>query len=164
MVYGSRGVCQVENIGPIQTKGAKEDQLYYTLSICNVSGSTIFTPAENPKVKMRLTITKAEAEELIEKMIEIEPLGIEDEKQREAIYKEAFFSVDCIQLVKIIKTIYLRKEQRIQEGKKTTSIDDKYFHMAEDALYGELAISLGLEREAARKYVVDSIKKYETQS
>ena len=36
---------------------------------------------------------------------------------------------------------------RISEGKKITNSDRKYFKMAEDSLYGELAIVLDMEKE-----------------
>ena len=39
--------------------------------------------------------------------------------------------------------------------KKITAIDEKYFHIAEDRLYAELALSLGTEREKIKKYVVE---------
>ena len=46
---------------------------------------------------------------------------------------------------------------RIAEGKKVTSSDSKYFHIAEDSLYGELAISLGMEKEEVKDYIHERI-------
>ena len=35
---------------------------------------------------------------------------------------------------------------RLAEGKKVTASDERYFNMAEDKLFGELAIALGVEK------------------
>lgn len=43
---------------------------------------------------------------------------MKDEKKREEAYRNAIHSCDARELVKIIKTIYLRRQSRIEEGKK----------------------------------------------
>ena len=49
-------------------------------------------------------------------------------------------------------------EDRIAEGKKVTSSDSKYFHLAEESLYGELAISLDMEKEEVKDYVKEKVE------
>ena len=56
-------------------------------------------------------------------------------------------------IVKIIKTLYVRQEQKLAEGKKNTAGDEKYFHIAEERLYGELAISLDMDKKDVKEYV-----------
>ena len=153
VVYGSNGVCRVQKVGTLDSPGVPKDRLYYTLIPCYIKGSTIFTPVDNQKVIIRLVLTREEALQLIDEISCIDMLW----------YKEAFRSCDCRELVKIIKTIYLRKQSRIAEGKKVTTQDDKYFHMAEDALYGELAVALGFTREETKKFVIDRVKQLEVQ-
>ena len=60
---------------------------------------------------------------------------------------------DCEELVKIIKTLYLRKQQRLESGKKVTVVDEKYFRQAEDKLYEELAYALGMEKKQVGTYI-----------
>ena len=163
VVYGSNGVCRVQKVGTLDSPGVPKDRLYYTLIPCYIKGSTIFTPVDNQKVIIRLVLTREEALQLIDEISCIDMLWIGDEKKRELQYKEAFRSCDCRELVKIIKTIYLRKQSRIAEGKKVTTQDDKYFHMAEDALYGELAVALGFTREETKKFVINRVKQLEVQ-
>lgn len=59
----------------------------------------------------------------------------------------------------IQKNIYLHKQTRLEQGKKVTAVDDKYFKMAEDRLYGELAIALGMNKDNVKEYIFDSIEK-----
>ncbi|MGN0343069.1 MAG: CarD family transcriptional regulator [Roseburia sp.] len=158
IVYGNNGVCQVTEIGYLDKSMVREKKLYYTLVPCYSSGNKIFTPVDNEKVIMRPVLTKQEADELIRRIPEIDSLWIADEKRRETIYKEAFRTCDCTELVRIIKTIWLHKKDRQAEGKKTTTVDDRYFQMAESNLYGELAFSLDMEKDQVRKYIIDTVE------
>lgn len=155
--YGNNGVCKVISIGKLDMAGANEDRVYYTLQPCYTKGSTIFTPVDNPKVLMRPVLTKSEALQMIDEIKDIDAVCIQDEKGREAEYKEAVQKCDCRELIKIIKTIYLRKQKRLAEDKKVTAVDEKYFKMAEENLYGELAVSLGMTKEDVKDYITDRV-------
>lgn len=161
IIYGNDGVCTVEKIGPLDSKLTTKGRIYYTLQPVYRKESRIFTPADNEKVCMRSVISKKEAMELIDDIVNIEFLWITDEKGREYEYKEAIRKCDCRELVRIIKTIYSRKQSRIAEGKKVTAVDDKYFHLAENSLYGELAIPLKMTREEVKKYVEERVAQLE---
>lgn len=158
IIYGNNGVCTVEKIGPLDSKMTSKGRIYYTLQPFYRKESRIFTPADNEKVLMRSVIGKKEAMELIDDINHIESLWIPDEKSREYEYKEAIRKCDCRELVKIIKTIYSRKQSRIAEGKKVTAVDEKYFHMAENSLYGELAIPLGMTKEEVKNYIIERVE------
>lgn len=157
IVYGNSGVCQVTEIGYLDSSMVREKKQYYTLIPCYSSGNKIFTPVDNEKVIMRPVLTMQEAQELIRQIPEIDSLWIADEKRRESIYKEAFRTCDCKELVRIIKTIWLHKKNRQAAGKKTTAVDDRYFQMAENNLYGELAYSLGMEKDQVRDHIIQEI-------
>ena len=123
VVYGTKGVCQVEEITELDMKGTAEGRLYYVLRPCFQKGSTVFTPVEK------------------------------NDKEREKRYKEAIRSGDPRQWIRIIKTSYLRGQERIAQGKKATTIDERYFHAAEEQLYEELSIALGVPKENMREYI-----------
>ena len=157
IVYGSSGVCVVEQVGNPDIPGMNSDRLYYTLRPLYDKKSTIFTPVDNKKVVMRPVMTKDEALALIDEMDKIGYLVVNDEKQREAEYKNCFLKCDCRELVKMIHTIHLRREERLAQGKKVTAKDDKYFHMAENNLFGELAVSLGIDREKVQQFILERV-------
>ncbi len=158
IVYGNVGVCKVVEIGTLDSPLLPEDKLYYTLVPCYTNGSRIFTPIDNEKVIMRSIISKDEALELLEDIDNIDSLDITEEKGRESKYKEVFSTCDCRDLVKLIKTIYERKEQRQAEGKKLTVADEKYIRLAEESLFGELAIPLDVEVEKVKDYVLERVE------
>lgn len=130
IIYGNTGVCKVEEITKMAAPRTKIDRLYYVLEPVYDKGCRLFTPVDNRKVKMRPVLTKQEADELIEKLKEIDVLWVKDEKNREQMYKEAIHTCDCEEWVRIIKTLYLRKKSRLAEGKKVTSSDAKYLHLS----------------------------------
>ncbi len=158
IIHGTNGVCEVVDVGPLDSPVAPADKIYYTLTPVFKSGSKIYTPADNIKVIMRPIITKEEADNIIKDINDIEVLWISDERKREFQYKEAFQSCDCIELVKIIKTIYLRKQSRLAQGKKVTVSDDKYFHMAEDSLYGELSFAMNMDKDKVKDYIMNQVE------
>ena len=59
----------------------------------------------------------------------------------------------------MIKCIYDRKQLRLSEGKKITATDEKYMHMAEDALYLELGTALNMEKGQVVEYIIKEIEK-----
>mgnify|MGYP001034592739 FL=1 len=158
IVYGNTGVCKVAEKTKMVAPGAKTDKLYYTLEPVYDKGCRLFTPVDNQKVKMRPVLTKKEADELIGKIKEIDILWVNDEKNREQIYKEAIGTCDCEEWVRMIKTLYIRKQSRLAAGKKVTSSDEKYLHLAEESLYGELSVVMGIPKDEMEEYIAGRVK------
>lgn len=153
IIYGTTGVCEIMDITTLDIDGLSKERLYYVLRPHYQKDGKIFTPVENRKILMRPVLSEEEAEELIDEIPEIEEFWTNDDKLREAKYKEAVKSCDCREWIRIIKTLYLRKEERLAEGKKVTIVDERYLKIAEDYLYGELAISLNMPKEDMVEYI-----------
>ncbi len=161
IIYGGNGVCRVEKIGPIDTGMGTKGRMYYTLNPLKNKDSRIFTPVDNEKVIMRPTMTREDALALIDQIQNVETLWIGDERRRETEYKEAVRKCDCREYVKIIKTIYLRKQERLADGKKVTAVDERYYAIAEENLYGELAVALDMDKAQTKTFVEERVKELE---
>ena len=159
IVYGTTGVCKVEEIGTLQMSGVSKDKLYYTMTPIGSQGSRVYVPVDSDKAVIRPVLSKDEAVALVEQIPSIELLWVADEKRREEIYKATFRTCECRERNKIIKTLYLRKMSRIAEGKKVTVVDGKYLHMAEERLYEELGLALGMDKEAVIEYITQHVEK-----
>lgn len=157
IIYGSSGVCLVEEVGPMDMAGTVRGKLYYTLRPMYSGSSTIFTPTDNDKIVMRYILTRDEAERCMEGAELAEPLEIRDERKREEIYREVLRGCDCDDCVRLLKTLYGRQNVRLENGKKVAALDERYMKMAEESLFGELAVSLGEEREEVREKVYTKI-------
>ena len=162
VVHGSNGICKVNDITELDIPGSDKNRQYYILIPVGEKGGKIYSPVESSsKVQTRKVITRKEAMELIKEIPEIEAAWIENDKVREMVYKEALKSCDLRELVKIIKNMYLRREERVSRGKKTTILDDRYFKLAEDTLYGELSFVMGENREQIQEKIQERAKQCE---
>ena len=85
-------------------KRQDKNQLYYTLIPMKSEDSRIFYPVDGNKIVMRPVLTRQEAENIVSEIKDIEPMWIENDRQREEKYKEAISSCDCEKLICIIKT------------------------------------------------------------
>ena len=153
VVYGHHGVCEITNIGTLNMPMADKEKLYYTLRPVYHKESLVYAPVENQRIVMRSVISKEAAEELIRQIPKIETVWIVNEKAREVQVKEALQTCSCEELIKIIKTLYQRKQQRLESGKKVTVVDEKYFRQAEDKLYEEFAYVLKMEKNKVGSYI-----------
>lgn len=158
IIYGSKGICAVQDITTLNMDGAVKDRLYYVLSPNNQKESKIFVPVDSNKTIMRRLISKMEADELIEKIPEIQEIWVENDKLREEKYKECMRTCECREWVRIIKTLYVRMQKRIAQGKKVTATDERYFRMAEENLYSELSIALGIPKGEMEQYIAARIE------
>lgn len=157
VICGNKGVCTVESITTLNITGVDKEREYYILKPLYMAGSTVYVPVDSPKESMRKVLEREEAEKLIKEIPNIPLLVITNDKLSEQMYRECIRTNDCEDLVRIIKTIYMRKQKRIQAGRKVTAVDAKYFHMAEENLYGELAVALNISRKEVEDYIVEVI-------
>lgn len=157
IVYGSKGVCQVEDIAHVDLPGASKDKLYYVLCQYEGGSGKIYVPIDNDKIVMRKVITKEAAEDLIRRMPEIEQIWVDNDKQRETMYKETMRTCDYNKWVSMIKTLYFRKRERTAQGKKVTALDEKYLKAAENELYSELGLILGIPKAEVVAYIKEKI-------
>lgn len=156
--YGKHGVCIVEDITHMDLPGVDKTKLYYVLEKVYTKGNKIYTAVDNQKVRMRRILSKKEAVDLIEEIPKIEQLKVSEDKSRNEKYKEALTSCDCRELVRVLKSLYNRKQKCIADGKKVTVTDERFFKEAEQQLYGELALALGIAREQVEDYIAARVE------
>lgn len=133
----------------------KEDG-YYRLVPINDTSIKYKVPVDSNFLKK--VITKEEIDRLLLEIPEINTIDL-GEKQIEQEYKELMKSGTHEDLVKIIKTSYLRNQIRILNNKRISEIDDEYFKRAEKYLYEEIGIVLNLSFENTKEYIINKLKK-----
>ncbi len=158
VICGNNGVCQVDGITTLDNiSGVDNSKKYYLLKPVFSNGSTVFKPIDQEGTYLRAALTKDEAMDLIKEIPSIDTIPIADEKTLEKTYKELIQSSDPRSLVKLIKTIHLRKEKRLLKGFKVTALDARYFKQAEDYLYGELSVALDVPKTSMKDYIFQHI-------
>ena len=157
IIYGIRGVCEVMDITTVDRPGGPKGKLYYVLRPYYHQDSKIVTPVDSDKTVIRPLLTREEALALIDRIQDVKEMEVTEDKQREERYKEALKTCDCRVWVSMIKALYLRRKDRMDQGKKMTDLDERYFKTAEENLYSELALSLGMPREEIVDYINERV-------
>lgn len=158
MVYGINGVCLVQDIcaSPFDKKDTRTFYLLKPLGAS--SGSVIYTPTDNEQVPMRPLMTKEQAEGLIGRMSELEPLEIPTEKMRRDLYRQAMHSCDPEQYVRLIKTVYHRRMDMMQQHKRLSETDSDFERNAKLSLYHELSVVLDVQFGEVEQYLIERLQ------
>lgn len=103
----------------------------------------IDVPIQNKCGNIYDLFSKEERNKIIEKIPNISIIET-DSKNIESEYKNLLLSNSCYDLIKIIKTAYLRNKERLDNKRKIGEKDDMYFKLAEKYLYSEFSFVLGI--------------------
>ena len=155
VINTNNDICEIQDIVTMNLSGTAKE--YYLLVPVSEPSAKIYIPVDVAENRIRLVITKEEAWEIIKGIPSIESVWIENDKEREKIYKEALASREPKRLISIIKTLYLRKKERTDAGKKNTAVDERYFKLAENQLHAELAFSLGEPKQNITKIIEEHL-------
>lgn len=151
VIYGSTGVCRVEAVGPKKLMRGVTKTCYTLIPL--YSRETITVPVDSP-VFMRAVIDREQAEQLIDRIPEEppEPIPADTIAAREC-YERALSTHSCDDLLRLVRRIYLRTQNARQSRRQPSQTDQRYMKRAEDLLYGELAVALGIPREEVAPYI-----------
>ena len=153
-VVSRRDVCKITEI----KKQAYNDMDYYVLVPVSDPSMKMQVPTESNVI--RELLTKEEVEEIIEGIPGIPLLEAMygNDKLIGVEYKNALQSGTHEDLVRIIKTTYLRNKERLDNNKKIGDKDDSFLKLAEQYLYNEFAIVLDMSYEEAKDYVIKRVE------
>lgn len=163
IIYETIGVCKVVDVNTVEMKGIDRNKLFYFLEPLGVKDNRLYIPVENHKSLMRRLLSREEANTLLEQVQSVGALWVSDYKHREENYKQALKSCDCREWMKVINTLYHRKAERHAHGKKLPAMDSHYLKLAEECLYTELALVLGISEENIEHMVSEKLQLPETE-
>lgn len=104
---------------------------------------------------IREVSTKEELSELMERMPYIQTIQAPNGKVRRELYELSMKKFDDVEWVKVIKSVYLRMEDRRYED-----FEPGYMEKAKQFLYGEIAVCFEIPFEEVEQFVNDTIKKH----
>ncbi len=155
VVNSNNGICKIDGTVTMNTPNGNKE--YFLLIPLNEPTAKIYIPVESASQRIRYAMSREDATQLIQSIKSINETYIDNEKEREKVYKAAVSSCNPRKLVGIIKTLYLRRLEREKSGKKNTVIDERYFKQAENQLHSELSFALQLEKEQVIQMITQSI-------
>ncbi|ERJ12244.1 CarD family transcriptional regulator [Haloplasma contractile] len=152
IVYGTRGVFKIIDIEQDETDSEKG---YYVLK--QVDGSMVIkTPVNNSKV-IRDVLTESEVNELIEGMPEVEPIWLNDSRKRSLKFREMIESGKTKDLIKVVKTLYLKNKELTENYKKMTFRDKELLNDAQKLLYAEFGFALNIPSDQVEEYILERV-------
>lgn len=156
VVY-KKDVCLVKEIRQNKMNGIN----YYILVPVSDESLIIDVPVDNKLNFIRDVISREDALKLIDNIPNIEPINNIDDKYIERAYKELLSRGTYEDLIKIIKTTYLRNDYRLKNKKKVSEKDSNYFNQAEKYLYNELAVSLNMDFTQTKEFIIKKVNELE---
>ena len=154
LVY-RKDVCRVKEI----KRNGRNSKDYYVLNPINDTSLKIEVPTDNKMGYIRDIISREDALKLIKDIPNIDPLKNIDDKYIEKTYKDLLYNGTVKDLIKIIKTTYIRNDIRIRDNKKISDKDKTFFEKAEEYLYNELSIALDMNFNDTKEYIIKEAEK-----
>ena len=157
VMYGSFGICKVTAIEKRDLTG--EEQEYYILKHINSEKNIFYVPTNNDVAlsKMHPICSKAEVDELIPHMNSEGLIWIDNDSKRKEEYSRIIKDADKHEIIRLIKTLYLRRKELAESGKKLRSTDENYLSLAENMLFEEFAYALDIDKSEVVKYIENHI-------
>ena len=160
VVVYRRDVCRIADIKVSERTG---EECYVLVPYGHTDDSvTMQVPVSNKAGHLRDLITEEKIDELIRSTPDIETLESKPANMKSQY--AALMKGDSLEdLIRIIKTSYLRNDERQKNHKKLASIDAEYLEKAEKLLFTELSVALSMSYEECKAYfekeVAEVVKK-----
>ena len=157
LLYGNQ-VCRVCQEKEEVFHGTRRN--YYLLQPIYDTSSVIYVPSDNPKLmgKMRQILSPEEIYRMNGEIPNQETKWIEDDRQRSDTWKQVLSTGDRKKLVKMIKTLYEKKQEIEAAGRKFHASDENVLHQAEQTIHDEFALVLDIQRDQVAPFIARQIE------
>jgi CarD family transcriptional regulator len=152
VIYGSQGVCQVEDIRKIKFHSDPCAREYYVLKPVWVENSIVYIPTENRILteKIRPVLTPEEVDQVILSVKDQSMEWIADRKLRSARFQEILSKHDEHDLLLLAGCLYWRAQE---SPKKLSFSDEKVLKTAEKIIEQEFSFSLRIGAQSVGDYI-----------
>ena len=155
--YGINGMCNIEDIRPMQLSQSVEKMMYYILRPESNPKSTIFVPVNNQKLvsKMREPMTKDEINAMLVRMKDRTLEWEKDVRFRTESFHEILNNGVNQDLILMIRCLHRKRQELVQLGKKLPARDSNTLKTAERLVEEEFAHALHIKCEEVSDYIRD---------
>ena len=155
--YGINGMCNIEDIRPMQLSQSVEKMMYYILRPESNPKSTIFVPVNNQKLvsKMREPMTKDEINAMLVRMKDRTLEWEKDVRFRTESFHEILNNGVNQDLILMIRCLHRKRQELVQLRKKLPARDSNTLKTAERLVEEEFAHVLHIKCEEVSDYIRD---------
>lgn len=153
VLYGKTGVCLVKE----QT--VMNGGQYYVLSPVSDSRSSVYVPLSNDELvgRMRPLLTREEIDLLLSRADEVRMEWPEDRNERATLCRGVLCGGDRKELVRLLCCLMRRKVERIEMGKRLSSMDENFLQECVRLVQEEFSMVLGIPAREVGPYIQERL-------
>ena len=155
VVYGTKGLCMVEDVKEMRFAAGMEKNTYYVLNPFNISKTTLFVPVDNEKLvsEIRPVMTKKEIDMLLLGMTDKKIWWENDRKRRAEQFHDILAKGVTEELLLMINCIYRKKQELMAIRKQLPASDGNTLKAAEKLVEEEFSHVLGINASEVGGYI-----------
>ncbi len=159
VVYGTNGVCKIDNITSTSLSPALPERDYYILSQVK-NGSTIYAPVDmtHAKNKMRTLLDKETIDSLLVAVKDKSMAWTNDRKVRNVQFHEILAKGVSEEYLLMVRCIYMQKSYLEQNKKKLSNTDADILFTAQTLMEDEFSFVLGMPIQEVAAYVKGALE------
>ena len=110
--------------------------------------------------KIRKLLTKDEIISLIDSAAKSDDVCWQNNsKERKSLFNSILNSDDCEKMLEMLKTLHFHQEKQKLNGKKLVSSDEIAMKTAENVLFQEFSIVLGIDYDSVEDFIISRANK-----
>lgn len=154
VLYGKMGVCFVKEITRMSCGSGSGDE-YYVLAPVSDSRSSIYVPCANEELVTRMCplLTRDEIDALLTGDGVSEMTWVDDRNERGTLYRSITSGNDRRALIRLIRCLCRKKEERQAAGKHLSSMDEGALQECVRLVEEEFSLVLSIPRRDVERYV-----------
>ena len=157
VMYGQSGICKITEI--CDRKFGRETLKYYVLRPVYGDNTVIYCPVDSDKVRIRKLLSAEEVVALIREMPAQQGDWIENDNLRKEAQTEILRRGDHKELIALIKTLYRKRTETENSGRRFHCADAEAMAQAEKMLYQEFAQVLDIAPDEVVPFIIGKIEK-----
>ncbi|MBQ5426141.1 MAG: CarD family transcriptional regulator [Pseudobutyrivibrio sp.] len=161
LVHEGSGVCQIEDIDDMELMGKGSRKTYYCMSPVFKAGAKVFTPIVGSTVRLRPVAGLDTFTRILDNIDDIKCIEGANERALQDKFKEVMAEFTPESMASVVKTVLIRKWNRIAAGKKVMAMDEKILNLAGRKLYEEMAFAMGKDVQYAQHLFEDAVKSHQ---
>lgn len=157
VLYGKTGVCLIKEQTSIVM--GKERNEYYVLCPISDVRSTVFVPCHNEALvaKMCPLLSRDEIDLLLSDADSERLEWIDDRPQRIGFYRTVTSGNDRRMLIRLICCLYRKKQEREEQGKRLSSMDEATLKECMRLIDEEFSMVLDIPRSEVVDYILERL-------
>lgn len=156
VIYRSTEICRIDGFEEKSFDNVTSKN-YCVLVPADGDNSKYYVPMDLAETKLRPLLTKDEIEDLINGMKGEQPDWGDTEDHRKNVFNEVLNSGDYRRIISMLHSLYLERQQRLAQGKKLLTADEKAMRSAESLIDREFAFVLGIKENEVSEYIASRL-------